>query len=278
MSTRKTLPAAVLAFAVIAGGASVAWGQASQRFSDVPSDHEAHAAIVWAAEAGITVGYGDGTFKPDQPLSKRHAVVFMERYYDDVLGAEQSEDFTRGDMMMVLHAVAGLAPSAPPPTTIPVTTTTVAAADGTGSWTPFSGTFQGIDPQPYNGIRVAAEEVWDFSSTYGDAYAYLHIRCSQGYTDVFIGWDGLVFGDTDDVVKMDWRWDSDPIIAALAYEGSNAAATFIHDPTAADFSGRETLRVQTYDWYDGGAEKGALFNVSGYDDAKRQLSNCGDDT
>lgn len=86
-----------------------------------------------------------------------------------------------------------------------------------------------------------------------------------------------MFGDSDDLVDMDWRWDSEPIFAALAYEGNSAEATFIWYPIAAEFSGRDTVRVQTYDWYDGGAEKGALFNVSGYDTAKRQLSDCGDD-
>ncbi len=77
----------------------------SQRFSDVPTDHYAFEAVEWAASVGVTTGYTDGTFKPAQPLSKRHAVVFMERYYDEILGAEQSEAFTRGDMMVLLKAI-----------------------------------------------------------------------------------------------------------------------------------------------------------------------------
>ncbi|MYG98867.1 MAG: S-layer homology domain-containing protein, partial [Acidimicrobiaceae bacterium] len=62
-------------------------------------------AVEWAAESGVTAGYGDGTFKPQQPLSKSHAVVFMERYYDEILTAEQSDDFTRADMMVLLKAI-----------------------------------------------------------------------------------------------------------------------------------------------------------------------------
>ena len=58
-----------------------------------------------AAEVGVTLGYTDGTFKPERPLSKRHAVVFMERYYDEILGADESENFTRGDMMVLLKAI-----------------------------------------------------------------------------------------------------------------------------------------------------------------------------
>ena len=78
---------------------------ASQRFPDVPPDHHAFEAVEWAAETGVTTGYTDGTFKPERPLIKRHAVVFMERYYDEILQTEESEDFTRGDMMVLLKAI-----------------------------------------------------------------------------------------------------------------------------------------------------------------------------
>ena len=79
--------------------------QTAQRFEDVPPDHYAFEAVEWAAEAGVTTGYGDGTFKPQRPLNKRHAVVFMERFYDEILQAEESKDFTRGDMMVLLKAI-----------------------------------------------------------------------------------------------------------------------------------------------------------------------------
>ena len=55
---------------------------------------------------GLTVGYDDGTFKPERPLSKRHAVVFMERFYDEILGAAQAEGFTRADMMVLLKTIS----------------------------------------------------------------------------------------------------------------------------------------------------------------------------
>ena len=77
----------------------------SPRFPDVPVGHYAFEAVEWAAGVGVTTGYEDGTFKPERPLIKRHAVVFMERYYDEILGAEESEDFTRGDMMVLLKAI-----------------------------------------------------------------------------------------------------------------------------------------------------------------------------
>ena len=71
----------------------------------MPPDHEAYEVVEWAAEVGLTLGKGDGTFGPDDPLSRWHAVTFMERYYDDILEATESEAFTRGDMMMLLKAI-----------------------------------------------------------------------------------------------------------------------------------------------------------------------------
>ena len=101
---KRRLAAAVLAAGVIGALTATAVAQ-SQRFPDVAPDHYAYEAVGWAAEVGVTTGYTDGTFKPQRPLSKRHAVVFMERYYDEILGADESADFTRGDMMVLLKAI-----------------------------------------------------------------------------------------------------------------------------------------------------------------------------
>ena len=97
----------LIVLAVVGSVLAVAPAAAAQgqRFPDVPADHYAFEAVEWAAEVGVTTGYTDGTFKPERPLSRRHAVVFMERYYDEILGAEESEDFTRGDMMVLLKAI-----------------------------------------------------------------------------------------------------------------------------------------------------------------------------
>ena len=102
-----------IAVAVVVGGTAIA--QTAQRFSDVPSDHEAHEAVEWAASVGLTVGYDDGTFGPDDPLSRWQAVTFMERYYDNILQASKSGRFTRGDMMMLLKAIDDGDSTAPPP-------------------------------------------------------------------------------------------------------------------------------------------------------------------
>ena len=112
----KRLTVAMLVVVLAVGGTAVA--QTAQRFSDVPPNHEAFEAVEWAAETGLTVGYGDGTFGPDDPLSRWQAVTFMERYYDDILQASESDRFTRGDMMMLLKAIddGAATTTAPEPT------------------------------------------------------------------------------------------------------------------------------------------------------------------
>ena len=86
---------------LVMGAASVAVGQFEQRFSDVPVDDPNRTAIEWAADAGLTIGYGDGTFGPDDPMNQFEALLFMERFFD--LGL--AEGFTRGDMMGLMHAI-----------------------------------------------------------------------------------------------------------------------------------------------------------------------------
>ena len=46
------------------------------RFSDVPTDHWAHDYIKILASNGITLGYDDGTFKPENSLTRLHFSLF----------------------------------------------------------------------------------------------------------------------------------------------------------------------------------------------------------
>ncbi|MUT66709.1 hypothetical protein GOM71_12305 [Paenibacillus sp. NEAU-GSW1] len=50
-------------------------------FMDI-SGHWAQGAIVEAQSAGIMSGYSDGTFRPDQPLTRAEAVVTINRLLD----------------------------------------------------------------------------------------------------------------------------------------------------------------------------------------------------
>lgn len=66
----------LLAILLLVPGAS--W--ASHQFSDVPDSDWAHDDISWLADAGVTLGCGDGsTFCPDDPVTRREMAVFMHR-------------------------------------------------------------------------------------------------------------------------------------------------------------------------------------------------------
>lgn len=71
----------------------------SASFSDVPETHEHYAAILWLEGRGVIQGYEDGTFKPDQEVTRAEAlkivllgsgievpevIGFDEIYYSDI--------------------------------------------------------------------------------------------------------------------------------------------------------------------------------------------------
>ena len=51
----------------------------SKTFKDVPVGHTAYDPVKKLAAAGITTGYNDGTFKPQENLSRAHIAVFIAR-------------------------------------------------------------------------------------------------------------------------------------------------------------------------------------------------------
>lgn len=54
-------------------------------FSDVGPNHPQHAAIEWAAAAGITTGYPDGTFQPNRLITREAIAAMLHRYVVNVL-------------------------------------------------------------------------------------------------------------------------------------------------------------------------------------------------
>lgn len=117
---------------VITAGAALA---VRSQFTDVTDQHPVD-AIEWAADQGITLGCDVGKFCPDEPLTRKHARVFMERFYDNVLGAAGDDqyshpDFTRADMMELLHTINAGGQLATPQGL--VTSTDCAFPDGLGS-------------------------------------------------------------------------------------------------------------------------------------------------
>ena len=52
----------------------------SSKFKDVPSGAYYTNAVIWAEANGIALGYTDGTFKPNQIVSRQELTAFFERY------------------------------------------------------------------------------------------------------------------------------------------------------------------------------------------------------
>lgn len=69
--SRAEFAAMATRFAQLTGG--------SKTFTDVPKDHWAYESIQRAAEAGWVSGYPDGSFKPDQPISRAEVVAITNR-------------------------------------------------------------------------------------------------------------------------------------------------------------------------------------------------------
>lgn len=53
---------------------------AASEFNDVPANQWYSDAVVWAVKYGITNGYGDGRFGPDDPITREQLAVFLYRY------------------------------------------------------------------------------------------------------------------------------------------------------------------------------------------------------
>ena len=51
----------------------------NKTFKDVPTNHTAYEAVKKLAAANITTGYNDGTFKPENSLSRAHISAFLAR-------------------------------------------------------------------------------------------------------------------------------------------------------------------------------------------------------
>src|SRR5690606_32028850 len=54
-------------------------GAPASVFPDMPADHWAAAAIRKAVERGLLQGYPDGTFRPDQPVTRAELASVLER-------------------------------------------------------------------------------------------------------------------------------------------------------------------------------------------------------
>ena len=69
---RKTVKGFVLGFstALIIGGATLTVSAANGTFKDVVAGAWYENAVLWAQEKGIVYGYSDGTFKPNNNITR----------------------------------------------------------------------------------------------------------------------------------------------------------------------------------------------------------------
>jgi len=51
-------------------------------FKDVPEDHFAYDAILWAEEYDIVNGYSDGTFKPNETITEQQFAKLLSNFYE----------------------------------------------------------------------------------------------------------------------------------------------------------------------------------------------------
>ena len=60
------------------------WKNADEKpqsgFYDVPDERWSAEAVGWAAKAGIAAGFEDGTFRPEEPITREQAVSLLYRY------------------------------------------------------------------------------------------------------------------------------------------------------------------------------------------------------
>lgn len=111
----RLIATAILAFLV-----AVPVIATSDRFTDVPQDHEHRAAIDWAYGRGLFKGYPDRSFKPDRALSENELQIVVKRLFDSY------DEITRSQTASILYyGITGLegGPSTTTTTTTNPTTT-----------------------------------------------------------------------------------------------------------------------------------------------------------
>jgi len=59
------------------------------KFPDVPNDAWYREAVDFVSHEGLMVGYDDGTFRPNDPLTRAEAATILKRLFEK--GAEYAE-------------------------------------------------------------------------------------------------------------------------------------------------------------------------------------------
>jgi hypothetical protein len=82
---RISVPQIVRRFAVVGGicvlglASGAIGAYASHTFTDVPDTNPFHDEIDWLTQKGITTGFGDGTYRPGNPVTRQAMAAFLNR-------------------------------------------------------------------------------------------------------------------------------------------------------------------------------------------------------
>jgi hypothetical protein len=113
-SRRARLLAAAAGAAILSTSTfGVASAGGGGMFSDVPLDHPFFWDIQWLAHTGISTGYDDGTFRPEEPVSRQAMAAFLHRLHDldDTITATPEADgpdeFSSDDWVQLPGAQVG---------------------------------------------------------------------------------------------------------------------------------------------------------------------------
>lgn len=81
---RRRTPIVPLGAVLVAAALVVplAAGAVTSPFSDVPTSHPFFDEILWMSTTEITQGYPDGTYRPNEPVTRQAMSAFMQRLYD----------------------------------------------------------------------------------------------------------------------------------------------------------------------------------------------------
>jgi hypothetical protein len=77
--SREAMAAFLNRYATSVNRAPVYTAPATAPFSDVRPGDPFHREVSWAAAAGISTGYPDGTFRPGAPVSREAMAAFLYR-------------------------------------------------------------------------------------------------------------------------------------------------------------------------------------------------------
>ena len=71
----RRLAAGLLGLALLVPGVALA----SHQFSDVPDSYLFHNSVDWAFDYGIATGYSNGTYRPNDPVTRGQMTAFLRR-------------------------------------------------------------------------------------------------------------------------------------------------------------------------------------------------------